>query len=69
MKFRVSQWLDTSKLDAEEFPEKYGVQVKVNGRWIHVSNDDGILIFDSSNEAAAKKAELEQKFANTPEKA
>ncbi len=39
MKFRVSQWLDTSDMDVNELPVVYGIQVnKVDGRgWHHLA--------------------------------
>ena len=65
MKYRVSQWLDTSRMDLEELPIKYGIQGnKEEGKgWQHMAEDGKALIFDSSDEAAAKIKELQAKAA------
>lgn len=59
MKYRVSQWLDTSDLNAKSVPIRYGVQAKEDGVWKHCHRDGDPLIFKTTNEAKACIAELE----------
>lgn len=59
MKFRISTWLDTSNDDADEYPEKYGVQINTgSGRWLHCHEDGNPLIYDSAEDASKKIDEL-----------
>jgi len=54
MKYRISQWLDTSDDDAEEYPILYGIQAN-NGRgWCHSYEDGEPLIFKTAKEAQSK---------------
>lgn len=59
MKYRVSQWLDTSNLKVESLPIRYGVQANVDGEWKHCHRDGEALIFKTTNEAKACIAKLQ----------
>jgi len=65
MKFRVSQWLDSSNLDVEEMPIVYGIQAnKGNGNgWVHVAKDGEPLFFDTPEAAGEKLDELKARYA------
>lgn len=63
MKFRISQWLDTSDDEAEEYPIKYGVQAHQDGQWKHCHEDGEPLIYDTPEEAGTKMAELKERLA------
>lgn len=64
MKFRVSQWLDTSRDDVEEYPILYGIQAnKEDGSgWIHLAEDGEPMCFDTPGKAGEKIKELERRF-------
>jgi len=55
-KFRASQWLDTSDLNAKSLPMKYGIQVNIgdgNG-WLHYAEKNTVLVFKSQGECGKK---------------
>ncbi|BBL69704.1 hypothetical protein [Methylogaea oryzae] len=60
MKLRISQWLDTSDEDAENFPVVYGIQIN-NGDgkgWLHCHENEKPLWFDTPEAESAKIAEI-----------
>lgn len=58
MKFRISQWLDTSDDNAEEYPTLYGVQANKGNGWQHCHNNGEPLIFKTIEETESKIAAL-----------
>lgn len=58
MKYRISEWLDTSDDNAEEYPTLYGVQANCGDGWQHCHEDGEPLIFSTSEKAQAKILEL-----------
>ncbi|WP_353327603.1 hypothetical protein [Chitiniphilus shinanonensis] len=52
--FRVSQWLDTSDDEAEQFPIVYGIQRNVGSRWVHCCEGSEPLFFETLDAASAK---------------
>lgn len=65
MKFRLSQWLDTSNKDAEEWPIMYGIQAnKCDGKgWANVAEDGEPLLFNTPEAAGEKLKELRARYA------
>ena len=59
MKYRISQWLDTSDDNAEEYPTLYGVQGNNGNGWQHCHSGGEPLIFKTSKEAKQKIDEIE----------
>jgi len=51
--FRLHIWLNT-----ETRKEEYGIQAKVDGKWIHCSEDGKPLIYPDRSDARAKMMEL-----------
>lgn len=64
MKYRVSRWLDTSNLDAEELPVVYGIQANQgDGKgWVHVAESGEALFFDTPEAAGEKINELKANY-------
>ena len=63
MKFRISQWLDTSDDNAEEYPTLYGVQANRGNGWQHCRKDREPLIFKTEEEAHLHVRALRGMFA------
>lgn len=63
MKFRISQWLDMSDDEAEEYSIKYEIQVHQDKQWKHCHDDGKPLIYDTPEEAGTKMTELKEKLA------
>ena len=61
IKFRMSQWMDTSDDNAKEYPMLYGVQANMGNGWRHCHEDGEALIFDNMKEADKKIDELRLK--------
>ena len=63
MKFRISQWLDTSNFDVEELPVVYGIQAnKDDGKgWRNVAADGVPMFFDTLEAAGEKMEDLKAK--------
>ena len=62
MKFRITQWLDTSNMAADILPVLHGVQANNGGGWAHCHEDGKPLIYKSLEEASAKMDELRERF-------
>lgn len=64
MEIRISQWLDTSKIDTDECPTMFGIQVnKKDGTgWHHVSQNGEALFFETVYEAGKKMDELKDRL-------
>lgn len=62
MKFRVSQWLDTSNKEAHEFPVVYGIQANNGNGWQHAAENGQALMFDTAKAAALKIKELRKRY-------
>jgi len=66
MKFRVSQWLDTSDDNARTYPTVYGIQCNNGNGWQHVAEGGKALFFETAKAASEKITELEKRYcANT----
>ena len=63
-KLRVSQWIDTSRNDVEEFPILYGIQAnKSDGRgWAHCYENGKALLFDTPEEAGEKIKQIRKQW-------
>ena len=60
MKYRISQWLDTSDDNAEEYPILYGIQGNVGNGWQHCHMNGEPLIYSTHEEAANKIKSLKE---------
>lgn len=69
MKFRISQWLDTSDMDVNELPVVYGIQVnKGDGLgWHHLAIDGEAAIYGTMQEADDKLKELRRQYGDAAE--
>ena len=63
MRFRVSQWLDTSDDNAKTYPIVYGIQIKIGSKWQHVTENGEALIFKTAKEAGDKIEKIEADWA------
>jgi len=61
MKFRVSQWVDTSNFDVEELPIRFGVQANKGDGWRHVAENGEPLLFETAEDAARKISKLRER--------
>jgi len=60
MKFRISQWLDTSDDNIEEYPTLYGIQANNGNGWQHCHMDGEPLIYSTLEEADKKIESLKE---------
>lgn len=58
MKFRMSEWVDTRGDTVEEFPILFGIQAKVENKWVHCHENGEPLIYKTIHEASAKMETL-----------
>lgn len=62
MKFRVSEWLDTSDDNAKTYPTVYGIQCYIGNGWKHLAAEGKILFFDTAKAASEKIADLQKRY-------
>lgn len=67
MKFRVSEWLDTSDDNAKTYPTVYGIQCNIGNGWQHVSEEGKVLFFDTAKSASEKIADLQTRYCANAE--
>jgi hypothetical protein len=56
MKTRNCNWFNT-----ETKKQQFGIDVFHNGKWMHCSDNNGLLLFDSEEERDEKRKELRSK--------